>query len=52
MAAAVVLPIKSMHFYVNLLEHGYSEEAALDQLSTLGLNLPKQIAPKVIADLS
>ena len=52
MAAAVVAANKITAFYENLLEHGYSEEAALDQLSTLGLNLPKKIAPKVVDDYS
>ena len=47
-AAASVAPGKITSFYENLIEHGYSEEAALEQLTALGLKLPKKVLPKTV----
>ena len=47
-AAASVAPGKITDFFENLKEHGYSEEAALEQLTALGLKLPKKVLPKTV----
>ena len=48
--AATVAPAKITALYSNLMEHGYTEEAALEQLASLGLTLPKKIIPKSLDD--
>ena len=47
-AAASVAPGKITDFFENLKEHGYSEEAALEQLTALGLKLLKKVLPKTV----
>ena len=47
---AAVAPNKITALYETLVEHGCSEEAALEQLTALGLKLPKKVAPKPVDD--